>query len=145
MNIEDINITDDDIIFNMTLYNNDLNSFNQIMDNIRNITHILNTNDIGEVVYFNIEIIHNNQSENQSEDKNYFKSCKDINEKICKSIKIKKNDQLLESNCLICIEDFKEGEYKRELPKCHHVYHKKCIDKWLKKSATCPVCRDVLL
>ena len=25
--------------------------------------------------------------------------------------------------------------------KCKHIFHKSCIDKWIKKSPTCPICR----
>jgi len=49
----------------------------------------------------------------------------------------------LVSTCAICIQDFKSNEYYRELPKCKHQFHKKCIDKWFKidKQMSCPICR----
>ncbi|XP_041367178.1 uncharacterized protein LOC121381866 [Gigantopelta aegis] len=43
-------------------------------------------------------------------------------------------------DCLICMCEYKEGECQRIL-NCFHEFHAKCIDKWLKSSATCPVCR----
>ena len=43
-------------------------------------------------------------------------------------------------SCPICLEPYESGKYKRVLP-CNHVFHKKCIDKWLKKKMECPVCR----
>jgi hypothetical protein len=58
--------------------------------------------------------------------------------------KIKKDDDLLlnQEKCPICLEKFKEGEYKRTLPICQHVFHKKCVDKWLLcDSKECPICR----
>ncbi|VVU95090.1 Ring finger domain [seawater metagenome] len=56
---------------------------------------------------------------------------------------IKKDDELLKNDikCSICCQNFKEGEYKRNLPLCNHVFHKKCIDKWLKNKKECPICR----
>ncbi len=42
--------------------------------------------------------------------------------------------------CSICLDNFKEGTYKRELC-CGHVFHKKCIDKWVQKDHSCPICR----
>ena len=39
------------------------------------------------------------------------------------------------------LEDYKENEYKREI-KCKHIYHKKCVDKWLKQDYSCPMCRS---
>ena len=41
--------------------------------------------------------------------------------------------------------DSKEScEYKRELKKCQHAFHKKCIDKWFYQNSenmSCPICR----
>ena len=84
--------------------------------------------------------LHNVNYEN-----NYFKSCHEINEKLKKSEKIKKCDSILNENCFICMDNYKELQLKRELPSCKHYFHKKCIDKWLKKKASCPICRDELL
>ncbi len=75
-----------------------------------------------------------------------FNNCKEIEKFIGKSSKIKKDDPLIKNeNCFVCFEPYSEGEHKRELPHCKHFFHKKCIDKWLKKKAQCPVCRDNIL
>ncbi|CAB4312875.1 unnamed protein product [Prunus armeniaca] len=44
--------------------------------------------------------------------------------------------------CVICMEEFKEGEYCRFLSNCRHTFHQKCIDDWLATASNCPVCRD---
>lgn len=44
------------------------------------------------------------------------------------------------TDCQICFSDYKKGERLRMLP-CLHDYHVKCIDRWLKENATCPICR----
>ena len=46
-------------------------------------------------------------------------------------------------NCVICGDkSLSNGEIITHLP-CGHPYHKKrCIDPWLKKNPTCPLCRD---
>lgn len=83
----------------------------------------------------------------QDENKyDYFLNCKFINKYIGKPEKIKKNDPLLcnDSECFICFEKYKTGELKRTL-KCNHTFHKKCVDKWLKKKSTCPHCRCNLM
>ncbi len=50
----------------------------------------------------------------------------------------------LTDGCNICLENYKNGLYYREL-KCNHKFHKKCIDKWIKSGKnTCPVCRNVV-
>lgn len=39
--------------------------------------------------------------------------------------------------CIICLDEV-EKEW-REL-ECHHRYHKKCIENWIKVKAKCPLC-----
>ena len=48
---------------------------------------------------------------------------------------------LLGDNCSICFEKMIDMRKIKRL-KCYHYYHKKCIEKWLDTSATCPCCRD---
>ncbi|KAM1857363.1 hypothetical protein ACFX14_007477 [Malus domestica] len=43
--------------------------------------------------------------------------------------------------CSICLQEFKDGENARELPICGHLFHMACIDQWLKRQASCPMCR----
>lgn len=45
-----------------------------------------------------------------------------------------------QEKCIICIEEYQSGLYKRNLS-CNHVFHKKCIDKWLQQTNKCPICR----
>ena len=42
--------------------------------------------------------------------------------------------------CNVCLCDYENGDKQRILP-CFHEYHTRCIDKWLKNNANCPVCR----
>ncbi|XP_018449745.1 RING-H2 finger protein ATL14 [Raphanus sativus] len=46
------------------------------------------------------------------------------------------------SECVVCIDGFRRGQWCRKLPGCGHVFHRKCVDFWLVKVATCPICRD---
>ena len=44
--------------------------------------------------------------------------------------------------CVVCQLEFEEGEDVRQLP-CEgkHVFHKECVDVWLRKNDTCPLCK----
>ncbi|KAJ8443613.1 hypothetical protein Cgig2_019595 [Carnegiea gigantea] len=53
------------------------------------------------------------------------------------------SDTTLEKeSCAVCLAEFEKGEIVRVLPKCNHVYHIECIDKWLMRSLHCPICRE---
>lgn len=43
-------------------------------------------------------------------------------------------------NCVICMEDFKNGDVSTNLP-CLHMFHTNCIQSWLKTQNTCPICK----
>ncbi|KAK7257214.1 hypothetical protein RIF29_31018 [Crotalaria pallida] len=43
--------------------------------------------------------------------------------------------------CAICLEDFKAGQFCQVFPVCRHSFHSDCIDQWLQKKLTCPICR----
>ena len=42
--------------------------------------------------------------------------------------------------CAICLEPLCEKPV-REI-KCHHLFHKHCIDRWVQNHDTCPLCRE---
>ncbi|XP_010540257.1 PREDICTED: RING-H2 finger protein ATL38-like [Tarenaya hassleriana] len=50
-----------------------------------------------------------------------------------------------DSQCAICLEEYEEEEVMRVMPRCKHKFHAACIDVWLPKHSTCPVCRLPLL
>ncbi|KAF0698206.1 Aste57867_11191 [Aphanomyces stellatus] len=46
----------------------------------------------------------------------------------------------IEEMCPICLVEYVADLELRELP-CSHRYHPACIDEWLKKNHTCPMCK----
>ncbi len=55
--------------------------------------------------------------------------------------RVKKGDEHIDKECIICKCNYEENEGVRLLP-CGHSFHKKCIDKWfMEGSVQCPVCR----
>ncbi|OXU24842.1 hypothetical protein TSAR_015111 [Trichomalopsis sarcophagae] len=42
--------------------------------------------------------------------------------------------------CPVCIRDFETGNTAKALP-CEHNFHKECIEPWLEKTNSCPLCR----
>ncbi|XP_042397496.1 NEP1-interacting protein 1-like isoform X1 [Zingiber officinale] len=47
--------------------------------------------------------------------------------------------------CVVCLQDFIDGDTARMMPMCSHIFHVVCIDVWLVKHASCPTCRQKVL
>eukprot|EP01006_Ploeotia_vitrea_P008599 TRINITY_DN20652_c0_g1_i1.p1 TRINITY_DN20652_c0_g1~~TRINITY_DN20652_c0_g1_i1.p1 ORF type:complete len:544 (-),score=52.48 TRINITY_DN20652_c0_g1_i1:1289-2920(-) len=45
------------------------------------------------------------------------------------------------TNCTVCLSDFELEETLRTLP-CNHIFHRDCVDRWLKTNKSCPCCRQ---
>ncbi|GMJ10522.1 TRANSLOCATED PROMOTER REGION, nuclear pore anchor [Hibiscus trionum] len=59
-----------------------------------------------------------------------------------KVVRYKNGGEIKSGECVICLEEFKDGDSCRVLSDCKHLYHKICIDEWLVKDRHCPLCRD---
>ena len=57
---------------------------------------------------------------------------------------IQKYDSRRETECAICLEEFKRNDIIKEFYNCKHIFHKDCLKDWLKRSNTCPLCKHDL-
>ncbi|KAL7552357.1 hypothetical protein ACHAWF_015594 [Thalassiosira exigua] len=47
--------------------------------------------------------------------------------------------------CAVCTDDFEPGDVVVSLPPCRHVFHKKCILRWLTQyRSRCPLCMKII-
>lgn len=56
---------------------------------------------------------------------------------------IKRNEEDLEKECIICMDNIKEDGF---VTKCHHHFHKNCLNEWISEysNKVCPICRKEL-
>ncbi|GER52919.1 RING/U-box superfamily protein [Striga asiatica] len=58
------------------------------------------------------------------------------------SIGYDENEEL----CSICLTVFEKEDLVNKLPRCGHVFHVGCMEKWLERCQfTCPLCRSMVL
>ncbi|XP_010476458.1 PREDICTED: E3 ubiquitin-protein ligase RDUF1-like [Camelina sativa] len=50
------------------------------------------------------------------------------------------DDNKEKGSCAICLEEWSKGDVAAEMP-CKHRFHSKCVEEWLGRHATCPMCR----
>ncbi|XP_018808249.2 E3 ubiquitin-protein ligase ATL9-like [Juglans regia] len=53
----------------------------------------------------------------------------------------RKNGAAEDEECVVCLDSFRDGQCCRKLAACGHLFHKRCVDSWLVKVASCPMCR----
>jgi hypothetical protein len=46
--------------------------------------------------------------------------------------------------CSVCLQEFEAGQAARSLSACGHTFHLPCIDGWLCRHASCPLCRGAV-
>ncbi|KAG5626447.1 hypothetical protein H5410_011665 [Solanum commersonii] len=46
------------------------------------------------------------------------------------------------NTCAICLCEYCVKDSVRCIPECNHCFHADCVDEWLQKSGSCPICRS---
>ena len=54
--------------------------------------------------------------------------------------KIQRNKEECMKKCVICMEEFVIQDELKTLP-CFHIYHKNCINEWLRNNMNCVICK----
>jgi hypothetical protein len=49
--------------------------------------------------------------------------------------------QVFNTTCTICLEQMLEQNELAVMEGCSHVYHRECIEMWMKRTRTCAICR----
>ena len=132
---------------------NDLIEVLDLINNLEKTNSNSNSKEINDVIKHLIDEYNDNNKDNYNVNYFYFnnKAKKKLNnlflKNLCKYKKTKINDSFLGCKCSICLEKINLKDYVRKLPVCNHVYHKKCIDNWLKNdiNKSCPLCKQSYL
>ncbi|CAH8382343.1 unnamed protein product [Eruca vesicaria subsp. sativa] len=53
---------------------------------------------------------------------------------------IGEDEEIGKGGCSICLDEWSVGDVAAEMP-CKHKFHSKCVEEWLGRHATCPLCR----
>ncbi|KAI3996520.1 hypothetical protein MKX01_018147 [Papaver californicum] len=55
-----------------------------------------------------------------------------------------KDEKSFNSECVVCLSSFEDGQDVRQLSRCKHSFHASCIDMWLISHPDCPICRTTV-
>lgn len=125
---------------------------NSVLDIFSNLAHIqpppveimapIDINDFSENIINLAEIINILQNQGGFA-RNYQDVVVGLDKTDLDKLKVDTYSNFLEctqDSCSVCIDKFSRDDTCREL-KCHHLFHKDCIDNWLSDNINCPVCR----
>ena len=124
-------------VFNNNNLNNIMNNLNNMNINANQNNQNVNNNDNGDN---NEENNNNNLSDFEKKKHDLFL---EMDEYQYKHIE-RYGESRKETECAICLENFKGIDIIKSFYKCGHIFHKKCLEDWLKRSNCCPLCKHDL-
>ena len=73
----------------------------------------------------------------------------ELTERLCNRRSVEKKNIIYENGssprvCSICLDEFTENTPLIQL-NCNHMYHPHCINDWLQRQPSCPLCRCELI
>ena len=93
---------------------------------------------------------HNNNNSNLEDMDSYLSKFEEPKRKLILEMDefqykhITKYESRKETECAIYLEEFKGIDIIKAFYKCEHIFHKRCLLEWLKKSDFCPLCKHDL-
>ena len=143
MNINFGNFNQNNNYRNDNEYNNNFNYYNNNNINYNNFNN--NEENLGD--YYQEELENEvEEEENENDNENLMKKranfILEMDEFQYKHIL--KYSSRKEDSCTICLQKFKGTDIIKEFC-CKHIFHKKCLLKWLKTSNNCPLCKHNLM
>jgi hypothetical protein len=141
------NILDLDFIFNLqrsAQERNEERNNRNILEDEDNENDNNNNDNSNNLNYYREE---EEEAENEDEEELYLEDIYEVRNPIDQEVldrfpitKIDDVSKLKENKCIICYEEFINGDEKMTVP-CFHIFHPKCIDKWFKNHNSCPICK----
>ncbi|KAL0417858.1 UNVERIFIED_CONTAM: RING-H2 finger protein ATL57 [Sesamum radiatum] len=50
-----------------------------------------------------------------------------------------------DGGCVICLDEYQDGDTRAVITACDHRFHAVCIKTWLVQNDTCPLCRSLVV
>ena len=154
MNMQNFNMGMNGMMNGMNNMMNGMNNMNYMMNGMNNMNNNMNNmmNNMSNMMN-NMNAMFNNMFNNNNMGMGYIDFNNMNNENMGNGVeptilnnldtaKLKDVSKLEDDkkNCIICMEDFKNGDEVIYLP-CLHVFHNTCILEWFKRHDDCPVCK----
>ena len=134
---------------NFVINNGNMDDINDIMNDFRDFGININLNNQN----VNANVNNNNNNNNNEEQNNNNNNLSDFDKKKQDLFlemdeyqykHIQKYESRKETECAICLEEFKGIDIIKAFYKCEHIFHKNCLKNWLKRSNVCPLCKHDL-